>query len=63
MVRGRFHGVKEFVPVIPRNVSKSHLRTEAGTLPWPFGPGTGWRGLRDIAESKRAAAITLSAAS
>lgn len=63
MVRGRFHGAQDFVPFIPHNyVSKSHLRAEAGTLPWPFGPGTGWRGLRTRLEAERARPSKVSAA-
>jgi hypothetical protein len=46
IVRGRFHGVKYNVPVVPDKAAELlHLNAESGTMPPPFPKGTGWVGL------------------
>jgi len=52
-IRGRFHNVQDNVPIFPQHfVTRSHLRAEAGVLPFPFPQGTGWLGLRNLLEAR-----------
>jgi hypothetical protein len=53
LVRGRFHGVENHVPLVPFMLAERvHLRSEAGTLFLPFPKGTGWCGLYRRLESR-----------
>jgi hypothetical protein len=46
IIRGRFHGVENHVPLIPLSMAtKRHLRAEAGNFLFPYPRGTGWVGL------------------
>lgn len=46
ILRGRFHGVENHVPLVPLwMATKRHLRAEAGTFLFPYPRGTGWVGL------------------
>jgi hypothetical protein len=47
-IRGRFHGVKNRIPVpfmTNQRAARIHLGAESGTLSFPFPRGTGWVGL------------------
>ena len=52
VIRGRYHGVEDHVPLIPPGMStRIHLRAEAGTLSFPFPKGTGYCGLLELLEA------------
>ena len=51
IIRGRFHGVKYEVPLIPDALAEGlHMEAESGTMPAPFPKGTGWIGLLRLLE-------------